>query len=395
MIRILHENKELYDIGNHKNSLIDFFNKYEFKDYEFIENPKKGETYYSLIFIMSDAATFLKKSNLFNNSRAYELYKNGFDIKFVICNLVECGIPDEFETILSITKNSNINVKDLYIINENQRIHDINSYGINVDFVNDTPRNMSGVMQSLKPIESFEWVHDKKYLFQCHNNINKYHRYAIVSTMKYNNILNEVDWSMLNTNLLYPDSIKYGYLNHVFNKEFCEKYEKSFKFILNNGNPKYSEYEGEYIRDFKNAGGEPDHSITYKENTYKNSYINIITESQYEIENTIHITEKTLIPFYFLQFPIFVTTPFFVKKLREMYNLDMFDDIINHSYDLEEDSNNRMEMISDEIKRLYENKPMIIEFYNNNKNRFLENQKIIKNIKNDFSVFNKIIDKLK
>ena len=56
--------------------------------------------------------------------------------------------------------------------------------------------------------------------------------------------------------------------------------------------------------------------------------------------------------FNFLQLPLFVATKHHVKKMRELYGFDFFDDIINHSYDEEPDNGKRMKMIIDEIIRL-------------------------------------------
>ena len=55
--------------------------------------------------------------------------------------------------------------------------------------------------------------------------------------------------------------------------------------------------------------------------SYKNSYINIVTESSYKFkENDIHITEKTFKAFYYFQIPIFVAQYNHIKTLREQKN---------------------------------------------------------------------------
>ena len=60
--------------------------------------------------------------------------------------------------------------------------------------------------------------------------------------------------------------------------------------------------------------------------------VNIVTESCY-LEDEIHITEKSMKPFYFYQFPLFLASYGHVKHLKERFGFDVFDDILNHSYD--------------------------------------------------------------
>jgi hypothetical protein len=74
-----------------------------------------------------------------------------------------------------------------------------------------------------------------------------------------------------------------------------------------------------------------------------------------------------------MQLPIFIATHNHVKYLRKQFDFDMFDDLIDHSYDLENDDENRMILVLNEIKRLNDNKDLVIEFYKNNKDRFQKN----------------------
>jgi hypothetical protein len=65
--------------------------------------------------------------------------------------------------------------------------------------------------------------------------------------------------------------------------------------------------------------------------------------------------------------------------MREEYNLDFFDDLIDHSYDNEIDDVKRFHMVVNEIKRLSTMKEKISEFYKNNVNRLIDNHNFIKN----------------
>lgn len=83
---------------------------------------------------------------------------------------------------------------------------------------------------------------------------------------------------------------------------------------------------------------------------YKRIYFNIVTESCYN-EDCIYMSEKIFKPISNLVPFIIVSTPFFLKKLREI-GYKTFHPWINESYDEEVDNDKRFFMILDEIKRL-------------------------------------------
>jgi hypothetical protein len=64
---------------------------------------------------------------------------------------------------------------------------------------------------------------------------------------------------------------------------------------------------------------------------YANSFVEIISETLYDTINGM-VTEKYLNSVYGGNFPILISAPGTVQHLREM-GFDMFDDIIDHSYD--------------------------------------------------------------
>jgi hypothetical protein len=126
-------------------------------------------------------------------------------------------------------------------------------------------------------------------------------------------------------------------------------------------------------------------------NYSKNSYIDVITET-YPRE-LMFITEKTVKPFFNLQFPIIFGPSGIIQQLRD-YGFDMFDDIINHDYDdygfeLNPDSAyfiqqwnlflyNKSKKIVEELKTL-----STLDFhkiYLESKERLLYNQELIRKI---------------
>lgn len=386
-MNLVFEKEEIGNIGNHKESVVNFFNSIGFYEYNIVEEQPNSQydKHYCVLIFGENPSSFISETDFFEKSKIYQLYKIGYNIKFIFANFVECGIEDGVDLFLNKLDELKISPSDVLLVTENLKIRNL-KYSTKTQSACFTPSNIAGTMISLISPEDVEFNINKNYLFQCHNNVNKYHRYGILSMMESNNLLKKADWSLLNTQNFFPTEDPSGcFLNHVFGYDFSERYFTSFQNILNNGNPKYSIYEGEYIRDFQNANGEPSHTITYKENPYKNAYVNIITESQYELQNTVHITEKSIIPFYFLQIPIFVSTPGFVKMFRECFDFDLFDDIIDHSYDNETDNVKRIYKIKDELVKLSENEKFIRTFYVENKERFLSNQNKVVNLSKDFS----------
>ena len=122
----------------------------------------------------------------------------------------------------------------------------------------------------------------------------------------------------------------------------------------------------------------------YELRTFQETYVNIVTESNFFSES-VHITEKSIKPFYFYQLPIFLSGRHHVKFFKENYGFDLFDDIINHSYDEIVDNKQRLFAVFNEINRLTNNKDLIINFYKNNKDRFEENKNKVIKIKNSTS----------
>jgi hypothetical protein len=101
-------------------------------------------------------------------------------------------------------------------------------------------------------------------------------------------------------------------------------------------------------------------------------------------------------PFYFYQFPLFLGSYNHVKYLKDRFGFDMFDDIIDHSYDDEKDNRLRIIKFFNEVKRLYDNQHILKEFYKNNKERFIYNNEVvvkIKNSKRDYNFFESLISK--
>ena len=131
---------------------------------------------------------------------------------------------------------------------------------------------------------------------------------------------------------------------------------------------------------------------TYEYLSYKNSYVNITTETEFDT-NEIHVTEKSFKPFFYFQYPMILSSYHHLEYFRKAYpELDFFDDIINHSYDNIEDNRDRLIAFVEEVKRINDNKEFFIDFYKTNKERFQKNHDILKGWGNnyDYEFFKKL-----
>jgi hypothetical protein len=122
--------------------------------------------------------------------------------------------------------------------------------------------------------------------------------------------------------------------------------------------------------------------------TFNQSYINITTESHFDIQD-IHITEKTFKPFYYFQIPLFLASYQHINKLKKEHNLYLFEDLIDHSYDNEKNDKIRMNMVVDEILRLSNIKNDIVNYYKSNIDKLIHNHNYIKDfyLKNETNLY--------
>jgi hypothetical protein len=232
----------------------------------------------------------------------------------------------------------------------------------------------------------------KEFFFMCHNRSPKPHRYMILVLLKKYGIIDDVDWSLI-----------MGWCSNMFGNKYAEflspdsqvEYQNEIDFFdsIRIKKSKYEENSGWFTDE--DLPGYFNWADVYELKTYENSYINIVTESNFTFDE-IHITEKSLKPFYFYQLPLFLGSYKHIEYLKTRFGFDMFEDIINHDYDKIENNKERMFAAFNEIKRLHDNKQTIIEFYKNNQERLEKNKQIVINIsksKNDQEYFLNLINK--
>lgn len=159
------------------------------------------------------------------------------------------------------------------------------------------------------------------------------------------------------------DLFEYTQWNTTDNKFYTDGWNKlKNSNILLNDNPEiYSNFNNDNVSNFKNK----------LSNYYRETFVEIISETSYT-EQCYNITEKTLNSIYGCSFPILLCSKGSVNFLRSM-GLDMFDDIIDHSYDEIADPLIRLETAITKNQELLTNNQKTKQLWLDNKHRFQNN----------------------
>lgn len=369
----------------------DKFEKKKCKLNEVIENPNQ-KYYYIVNHGGIDAEEFFSyKSEIISEDQTIkplsqsviEFIKKYNNFFIIFLTEHEPDSEKSFKIIYNYILNNGIDERKIYIVNNNSKLLDYKikyESNINVYKLNFIPHSSTKV---LVKVGGCEFIENKKgKFFMCFNKSPKVHRYALLCLLKKYNLLEEINWSLVPT---WDSKPRESFYFKIFDKEQLTQYNNEIEYFYNT-RFKVSDYEvnKNWFHEFEeiNRDGFPIwlHNPEHIEN-YESSYINIVTESKYLDEyNNIHISEKSFRPFFYYQVPLILATHGHIKKMKEIYDFDFFDDIINHSYDDEPNQLKRLHMFVDEIKRLNNNKKNLVEFYRKNKNRFLENKNKVLNI---------------
>lgn len=332
------------------------------------------EKYYFIHFIsfftFNNLIELYSSENKFSNKIKELLKEDNF--RLIILCVHESQPHDDIDKLFDCFNN---NKKVIFINNDynlkNKKIKSIKSNFLPKNSVNGYMaiyRNILG-----DKISQEHWNLGKRdFMFLCKNKQRKQHRWFTICLLEKYGLLDKTNYSFL----MEPHDMEH----HNFRKEnftdfknIEDKLKKEIVF------PKYTKYEETFnfeklVNSNYNFAGE----LTFED--YKNSYINITTESVY-FDEMVHVTEKSFKPFFLFQLPLFVASKGHVDVLRKKLNLDLFDDFINHDYDKEENHTTRLKMIIEECYRLSKLEKEIIEFLNSNKNRFENNIKLLEDWK--------------
>ena len=310
-----------------------------------------------------------EKSYLCINTREYTLdeFVNGIDdnsefsnkfksicenknVDLVFINLHETELDENVFLFIEKLFSLGVSSDRITLANNDVDIFKFKKFGINVHKTHMIEKSYGSGYKELQ-IDYNENKIGKSFL--CLNNVKKEHRVALLTLLEKENLLNNVNFSLVGSGH-FPMTNRVLSNQNINN---CESIIKKF-------------HESTYYTDFEiNKSGNFFYNIC--DSDFINSYVNIVTETFY-LENKVHISEKSLKPFWFYQLPIFVASTNHLSLLRKKYGFDLFDDIIDHSYDSITDSVERLEVIVSEIKRI--NTLDLKTIYKNNKDRFISNR---------------------
>lgn len=353
-----------------------------------LEDINHNEKFYFVITHKFSYTFYIKNGDIFL-PKEIEEYIKSYNLNIVFISEHESNkYVDTFMSLLirKIKKN-NWNEDNFYIIDNNSMLYKVKEKlktNINVFKINYLAKFFSQKYGS----SISDIILDKKFIFLCQNRMPHYHRILFLTYLKHLNLFeNDItNWSLI---VNQPDYISFyikssNILSLSHFKDYLDLNNKNliedYKLICNTNQMCFYPENMDWSDTF-NTFDYTSPLMTMKGGpNFENSYINIVTESHYHFrENDVHITEKSFKPFYYFQLPIFLASYQHVKMMREEYDLDFFDDLIDHSYDNEIDDAKRFHMIVSEVNRLSTMRTEISEFYKNNVNRLLHNHNFLKN----------------
>tara|TARA_B100001939_G_scaffold188055_2_gene161989 strand:- start:1066 stop:2361 length:1296 start_codon:yes stop_codon:yes gene_type:complete len=344
-----------------------------------IEDIKDDEIYFYVICHANLTLKELVEHKFPVHNEIINLLKTKNNINVVFCKEHEPECRFGIEKLSDEIKKLNLDEDRFYVLNNNlntkKQIQNISS-NINSHKLNFIEYSSTEVLSNLK----HKMIYDREYIFLCRNKKPKFHRLCTLLYLHYNAIVENTNWSLITSDEM--DRKSNIHFLKLFNIDEFNKMTSSAKFINSvfkydvYENPKWFDENGDFQHqeDFDSV-----FLIPEEVKSFKNAYINIITESNFEsIENIVHPTEKSFRPFFHYQIPIFVSTPNHVKYIKEKYGFDMFDDLVDHSYDSIKDDKDRFKFVMNEIKKLNQNPhSFYYQYFRKNKHRFENNKKIL------------------
>ena len=281
---------------------------------------------------------------------SHESYQN-IDFLYLKKFIRENGIPDE----------------KIYIINNNalnqKQIEKIN---LKINYLS-TMHVPMWYSSSVRNHETNFIENKEGKFFICLNNMRKIHRHLLLSFLKKYDVLKNVNWSFGDDEDIQNKFAQFEDIKRILDDETTSLLNQEIEYF-------YSIKEKK--PDFEDTRDVPLYVyIPEVKKDQENSYVNIVSESNFFEEDLIHISEKSCKPFLYYQIPLFCASYLHVDVLRKKYDFDMFDDIVNHDYDYEKNNIKRMKKIVEQIIELNNKKEEIIKIYPSLKER-MENNKI-------------------
>ena len=339
--------------------------EYNKVDFEFVHNKK-------VYYVIDQCFIIFREINKIEKIKNRLLNDNNFNL--LIYSAHESLDSTKLIFLKNLFNEYKFNEKKIHLVNNGSNLNELQikyNTNFNIYRLNILSNNKIGDM--IHSTNSFFKKNKSGKFFMTFNKEDKTHRYGLLMLLKKYNLLEQTNWSFLPTNkgLINTDRLK-----KIMNEDLVTTLSNEIEYFKNL-EYKFSDYEPEI--EF-NRGVVIELTMNENIKNYENSYVNLTTESVFdEGGELIHITEKSYKPFYYYQFPLIMASKNHIKKMKELYDLDFFEDIIDYSYDNVINNEERFKLYFKEILRINDNKQMFIEFYNNNQHRFEQNkQKVIK-----------------
>jgi hypothetical protein len=241
--------------------------------------------------------------------------------------------------------------------------------------------NQKTQYQQLNPVLDKNFDSDRHFI--CLNRHRRDHRLIALSYLCGNNLDQFGEITYL-TNSTDPKQVSKEFILDIVHWEFDpEKHARVREQILT-GYSRMIHITSEPVDDveiyLKYGTGTNDNASNFEHlrPRYRNSFVEIVTESSYTAPGFL-LTEKTAHSFYACNFPILLSGTGAVQHLRDL-GLDMFDDIIDHSYDLISNPFDRITTAIDTNHRLLSDSIYVKNLWTQCLPRFKSNVEIMKNI---------------
>jgi hypothetical protein len=239
--------------------------------------------------------------------------------------------------------------------------------------------NQSGLYPTVTPV--FDKNFNSKKTFISLNRHPRAHRLVLLSYLFGNNYNDHGYITYLGQDRFdLPDCI----LDRI-SWQFDERHDTirqsvldGYKKFYNNKELQIIEYENIYPTPNNNVNNFI-HRLTP---LYRNSFVEIITESSFAAPSYL-VTEKSLNSIYGCNFPIFLSGVGIVDHLRNT-GVDMFDDIVDHSYNSIANPFDRIVTAIENNRRLLTDSNYVKQLWVANQHRFEQNINIAQNVLYDW-----------
>lgn len=231
---------------------------------------------------------------------------------FFLQNIEDYLKETKKEVVLVVSNPNNLRITDYVVTSTSCGFALLNHF-----FINDVKENNL----------IFDWNNCEK-AFTSYNNNDKFHRYVLIDKLCKYNLVEQgyVTFTNPKKNILFDD-----YQIKHYNLEVLKDEED---FVLN-------------------APGRPEFSPMALPKSYLKGFVDIVTESNYTKE-TYFVTEKTAKPIATLKPFICVANQYYHKHLQEFYDLELYTELFDYSFDEKENLEERVEGVIQNIKKISE-----------------------------------------